>query len=434
MRKRLLFLFCLLAGLAFRSPGAEEKPKPAPVSLDPIFAAASPWETTVDDFVKQNPDAGFRWISAAHDAAQSNRKELLLFNLPVNQAVVQFSGGKASGVSVLFYNRGDAGEIPQDQFEALEARCEKTLSDLTKSAPTARGRDPRNAVKAPGLVWKTAQSEFLLEFSITKTASVPFRAEFIRLTVTPPEKQKSLLEASQSASLTATKFNGPAHVKKDPSGDVWIDGIPMVDQGEKGYCVVATAERVMRYYGVRVDEHELAQIANTSDKGTSSDAMFEALQKLCNRLRVKTRPVVDFNNKRLNTLITDYNHAAQKGHRADEINPNVKSLTEIYQQMDSDLLRETLTKNPAEMDRVFRLFQRHIDSGIPVVWSVMIGVLPQPQDPKGFGGHTRLIIGYNAQSRELIYSDSWGMGHEKKRMPLADAWTMTLGANTIEPL
>jgi len=431
-------LFILLACLAVRSSSCAEPtptPTPVPVALDPIFAGASPWETAVADFVQQNPNASFHWLSAAKDTAQSNRKGLSLFDLPVNQVVVQFTRGKVSGISVLFYNRGDAGDIPQDQFEALEARCEKTLSDLTKATPAVRGRDPRNAVKASGLVWKTDQSDYLMEYSITKTAAVPFRAEFIRLTVTPPEKQKGLVEGALAASQVTAKFNGPAHVKKDQDGDVWIDDIPMVDQGEKGYCVVATAERVMRYYGIRVDEHELAQIANTSaTKGTSNAAMFESLQKLCNRLRVKTRSIVNFDTKRMNTLIDDYNRTALKGKRAEEINPNVPSLTEVYQQMDSNILRETLTKYPAEMDRVFRLFQRHIDTGIPVLWSVMIGVLPQSKDPKGFGGHTRLIIGYNAKSREIIYSDSWGMGHEKKRMPLVDAWTMTIGANTIEPL
>lgn len=429
-------LFLLLAGLAFTvcaEPAPSPTPSPTPVALDSIFSEASPWEITADNFLQQNHEAGFRWLSATHDAVQSNRKGLTLFDLPVNQAMAQFTAGKISGVSVLFYNRGDAGEIPQTQFEALEARCEKTLSDLTKTTPVARGRDPRNAVKAAGLVWKTGTSEFLLEYSVTKTAVISYRAEFIRLTVTPPEKPKSLLETSQAASLAPVKFNGPAHVKKEPGGDVCIDDIPMVDQGQKGYCVVATAERVMRYYGVRVDEHELAQIANTSaTKGTSNEVMLESLQKLCNRLRVKTRSVVD--TKRLKTVIDEYNRTAQKGKRASEINPNVQNLTEIYQQMDSNLLREALTKNPAEMDRVFKLIQRHVDTGIPLLWSVMIGVLPQPQDPKGFGGHTRLIIGYNAQNREIIYSDSWGIGHEKKRMPLADAWTMTIGINTIEPL
>jgi hypothetical protein len=37
----------------------------------------------------------------------------------------------------------------------------------------------------------------------------------------------------------------------------------MVDQGDKGYCVVASVERVMRYYGAAVDQHELAQVANS---------------------------------------------------------------------------------------------------------------------------------------------------------------------------
>ena len=442
MKNRAFVLFCILANIAPRFFGAEPAPSPTPAPppvvpapLDAIFSGTSPWEITVNEFAQQTQKARFRWLSSAQETAQSNYKGLSLFGLTVNQAMVQFTQGKVSGISVLFFNRGDAGEMREDQFDALEARCEKAVSECTRTASTARGRDPSNAVKASGLVWKTDSSQFLLEYSVTKTAATQFRAEFIRLTVSPPEKPKGLLEASQAAAHAAEKFNGPAHVQKDAGGDVWIKDIPMVDQGEKGYCVVATAERVMRYYGVRVDEHELAQIANTSSvKGTSNEAMFEALQRLCNRLRVKTRSVLEFNNRRLQTLIGDYNRTASKGKRANEINPAFHNLTELYQQMNPEILKESLTKNPAEMDRVFRLVQRHIDSGIPVLWSVMVGVLPQPKDPKGFGGHMRLIIGYNAQSREMIYSDTWGMGHEKKRMSLVDAWTMTISANTIEPL
>ena len=46
----------------------------------------------------------------------------------------------------------------------------------------------------------------------------------------------------------------------------------------------------------------------------------------------------------------------------------------------------------------------------------------------------RLIIGYNTKTNELLFSDSWGAGHEKKRMPLDDAWSITTGLVTIEPL
>jgi len=45
----------------------------------------------------------------------------------------------------------------------------------------------------------------------------------------------------------------------------------------------------------------------------------------------------------------------------------------------------------------------------------------------------RLIIGYNARSSEILYSDSWGAGHEIKRMSLRDAYAITTGLLSIEP-
>ena len=48
--------------------------------------------------------------------------------------------------------------------------------------------------------------------------------------------------------------------------------------------------------------------------------------------------------------------------------------------------------------------------------------------------HMRLVIGYNEQNAEILYSDSWGPGHELKRMPAADAWAITTGISTVEPL
>jgi hypothetical protein len=78
--------------------------------------------------------------------------------------------------------------------------------------------------------------------------------------------------------------------------------------------------------------------------------------------------------------------------------------------------------------------QSHVDDGVPLLWSVMLGIVPEQKAPQGFGGHMRLIIGYNSKSSEILYSDSWGPGHELKRMPAVDAWTITTGLNTIEPL
>ncbi len=76
--------------------------------------------------------------------------------------------------------------------------------------------------------------------------------------------------------------------------------VPMVDQGQKGYCVVATAERVMRYYGVQTDEHESAELANTSAAtGTSMDAMLASLKKLAARLRVRVSTIQEMDVRQL---------------------------------------------------------------------------------------------------------------------------------------
>lgn len=37
----------------------------------------------------------------------------------------------------------------------------------------------------------------------------------------------------------------------------------------------------------------------------------------------------------------------------------------------------------------------------------------------------RIINGYNPQSGDIIYTDSWGFGHEKKQMTAEEAWSIT---------
>jgi hypothetical protein len=46
----------------------------------------------------------------------------------------------------------------------------------------------------------------------------------------------------------------------------------------------------------------------------------------------------------------------------------------------------------------------------------------------------RLIIGYNTKTQEILYTDSWGEGHELKHMKADDAWTITSTLTVIEPM
>jgi hypothetical protein len=192
---------------------------------------------------------------------------------------------------------------------------------------------------------------------------------------------------------------------------------------------------VLRYYGIRTDENELAQLANSSaSAGTSVPAMTESLKKLTARLKIRVRTLDEVTSASLSALVADYNRVAKQS-KAQEVDMGSStSMQELYSQMKPEVLRLARTKNRSALSGFERKVQTHIDKGIPVLWSVMLGVVPEDRlQLKKPGGHMRLIIGYNEKSGEIIYSDSWGLGHESKRMPTGDAWSITLGMATIEP-
>ena len=70
---------------------------------------------------------------------------------------------------------------------------------------------------------------------------------------------------------------------------------------------------------------------------------------------------------------------------------------------------------------------------MPVFWGVTLGLFPERGIPQARGGHMRLIIGYNAKTREILYTDSWGAGHERKRMPEDQAFAITHDAFYLKP-
>lgn len=407
--------------------------------LDPLVSQAGLWSMKPADFEVAAQGLGFQWLSQARDAARVAGGGLTVFGLPAVEAIARFDGEKVKEVTVVIYARGDAGELTKEAYDALVRNAVETLNRSTKVKFTVRGKDPTNAVRADGLSWAAPHAHYLLEYSATrevKSRDIPFRAEFVRLEVTPPQKTASLLSAIAAAPGRA-KFNGAEHVKRDAAtGDVWIGDVPMVDQGLKGYCVVAATERVVRFYGGQVDANELAQIANSDAVGgTSYDGMFAALKKVGARLKVRVRQIEESDVKGVLELIKDYNRAAKKAGVPPVADPGgFIEVGEIYRQMQLPVLREARTRNRAAFGRFQRDVQQHIDQGTPLLWCVQLGMVDEPGIPQNAGGHLRLIIGYNLKRGELIFSDTWGAGHEKKRMSMEDGWAITTGSASIEPL
>jgi len=65
--------------------------------------------------------------------------------------------------------------------------------------------------------------------------------------------------------------------KKD--GFKYIDNIPMVDQGPKGYCAAATTTRILQYYGSNMDMHQVGALIKVTSGGTNPAVMLKQLKK-----------------------------------------------------------------------------------------------------------------------------------------------------------
>ena len=408
-------------------------------AFDPLLTADPLWTLDQAGFEKASPGLPFRWTSSARDSARAARPGMTLLGLPLTEVLARFEQNKLTQITANIYARGDAGDLTEEKFKALLVQSIAAIGTATGVKQTVRGKDPKSAVKAEGLIWATPKAIYTLEYSFTremKSRDIPFRAEFVRLEITGPQKSLGLL--ASAANLSRAKFSGPLHIKRDASGgDVWLGDVPMVDQGQKGYCVVASTERVMRYYGSDVDANELAQIANSdAEGGTSLQGIRDAMKKLSARLKVRVRELEKVDVKEILDLVKDYNRAAKRARVEPIPDPgNMIDVPAIYAAMKPDVLKEARTHNKSDLARFQRTAQTHIDQGIPLLWSVQLGMITESPDiPQSAGGHMRLIIGYNAKTQEILYSDSWGAGHELKRMKADDAWTITTALMSIEPL
>ena len=168
-----------------------------------------------------------------------------------------------------------------------------------------------------------------------------------------------------------------------------------------------------------VDQHALAAICKSSgEEGTTIEDMSKALASISSKFHVGVSSWRWLNRK---SIEKEYIKQAQK--------KNVP-----LGMLDSRVLLEVIKSKPALLRKGLKDIRKYIDNGIPVVWGVMLGLYPEQGLPQSMGGHMRLIIGYNEARQMIIYTDSWGAGHELKAMPLAQACAISEVLYVLRPL
>jgi len=384
--------------------------------LDFLFDYPSTWQMSgevldqrfdvSDKGFKEQPF--FKWLTDKKDRLRFARQpfsnitvDLRIFGgrVAVDEATVDFVNGRPTLVNVSVYNRGDSGGMGPGEFEALFKACGQSLGQILKVSPQRRPNGANQAVKTVGWMWQSPMCIALMEHNDYggngKKAVAP---EFLRLKLAPPGNKDWNFGVSATGLLTSTvtRSSLSKNVTKTANGDVYIAGVPMVDQGAKGYCVVASCQRLFEYYKIACDQHEMAQLAGSSaEGGTSSLAMEATLDKIDNRFKTRFKPLI------------------------------------------SPSLRRERSYRPPDGKKFTEFIKSSVAEGVPLLWALNLGIAredpPLPAGGQISGGHMRMIIGYNEAAEQIIFTDSWGAGHEMKRMALADGFRVTDGLYVLQP-
>ncbi len=398
-------------------PPVESEPEKKPVlsaNLDALLNFGALWQWTpgdleknytlkIEDQEKQKKPPQFEWVSATKERARFSRHmfsdaetNLTMFggSIKVEEAILEFVSGKAARATISIYNRGDSGDIEVKEFDRIFKVIGQNLGQVMKVTPKRQLLSSNAALPVAGWNWTAPGGIALLEYNEYNTPGKVTKPEFLRLKLAAPN------QADWSMGKMATgvqRMELLQRIKKTAEGDVYISGVPMVDQGQKGYCVAASCQRLFEYMRIPCDQHEMAKLVSIdAEGGADIITMQKSLAKIDGAFNVTFKPL---------------------------INPE--------QYYTSNGKRRISEK------AFFSTIKEYVDKGVPLLWGLFLGQKPEDPPLPGAGqisgGHMRMVIGYNLAKNQVLFTDSWGAGHELKRMAMLDAYDVTLGLYSMAP-
>ena len=419
--------------------------------LDVLLGTKALWEMTAEQVEGQFTEMGFRWLSETSKVhgmirpkvpleaksepvvGQPKKKKMRIFNglLEAEQVDLEFKEAKLAAVTISIWNKGDAKKLSEKEFFDRVEKLKTVVTSKLGARMQELGKNGANAAQAIIVRWETDQTEAVMEHCSDGKKGAEFHGEFIRLRFSP--RQKRPLGSDGNSNVAKVNLADLAkNVKRTETNDVYVAGVPMVDQGEKGYCALATSERIFRYFGIQCDQHDMAKASESGKGGTKPAEFEEALHKLQAKFKVRVKDIITWGEKDYTKFTEAYNREAKKV-GARQCPPTYFITT--FTGLNPVALREARAKG-GEFEKFRKAVMDSTRKGIPLLWGLELGIYPE-SGQKGnqtAGGHMRLIIGFNETDEQVIFSDSWGAGHELKRMKMRDAFSVTSGLYAIEPM
>lgn len=256
-----------------------------------------------------------------------------------------------------FANQGDTVKKHRTGIAQSGRTIAKNISRLCGHKRKGSFSDGTHKIK--GDMWQTRYAKLILEVD---------KGDFTLLHILPPGGMK---KAANPGDKDFSK-----NVIRNQFGDVFIPNVPMVDQGQKGYCVPATVARIFLYYGIHADMHHLAKLGETDrENGTYSDTLFKEMNSIRRKARLKMKVYKDLS---MNTIIQ-----------------NIDNGYPLFWTIDGDL-NKVYSFSGANRSK----------AASPDAWKRMLKNFSVNDFPSC--GHVLLIIGYNRKTGEIAVSNSWG--------------------------
>lgn len=341
----------------------------------------------------------------------------LFGTMPYSVALYADSNGNASSLSAVFANKGDFGSnagLAEEHFKGGTTSTAKTLAEAMVNDEATISAAVSSVLGEPQIQrFGEGKSRHTLKRWDWNDHSLLLSSEeneYVSLLIVPVDFAEA---GGRTAQLKGDllKKRLRESIVHDPNGDVFLDQIPMVDQGPKGYCVPATFERAMRTMGIDTDMYLLAMIGQTkAGGGTSVELLLENIRSVVYRKgrRTKDETVKELRIRDVKRYLDDGIPVMWTMKSVDTYNKIANENTAARKTVSdwSAYAKEIATKSE-EITKQTKPDQAH---------------------------HICMIVGYNEATGEFAVSDSWGPSYERRWVPIKVAnWASQGGLFMILP-
>ena len=434
----ILLLLCGLLPALARSEGA-------PVDLGPLVTDPVFWKSSAEAVLAKFPkdELVFSPKNQRRLARSRNADAPALFRgLPVFGPAVDLASNAVLRVSGSMLKSGKQGTlINEDAKNFVKA----TLAELDAwaGAKGARvsGQSRARETKVQHHVWSRAGVAVVFTYALTEEKGqekgekdvdkvTAASLAFLPLPAKPgPVDARAILMRNRSFGVAK-----PVPPAKNKEGDVALaDLVPPQLPGDATPAAIAV-ERVMRSSGIELDMADLQRLDYPPDFPwqRAADGPLNMIKDAAPSFKVRYNEEILVDAKSFDKTRRDYNVFAKKAGVPvvdDVLKENVLSQIQL---MDAETLRAVRGKRDNEVGAFRRVVQKHIGRGLPLLWVMVDGKFGE--DPAARLGMAAMVItGMNVPKDELIYMRPDDPEGATLRMPLSDAWCLTLRVISITP-